>query len=223
MRILAPDLPGHGATRVEPVDIPTTIAALGRFLSGFEPPVPLMGYSQGGRIALLTAIEHPDLVDRLVLVSSSPGIPDAAARRARRSHDETLADRIEAIGFAAFLDEWLTGPVAGTAHLDEGLRHRDRTVREENTADGLASALRGLGQGVQPYVGDRISELHMPVLTVSGADDTAYSLLASGMAAEAPNGRHVRIPGAGHNVILDRPDEVRRVVSKFLADGSTTG
>jgi len=180
-----------------------------------------MGYSQGGRIALLTAIEYPDLVDRLVLISSSPGLSDEAARKIRRMHDEELADRIETVGLASFLDDWLTGPVAGTTHLDERLRHRDRTSREENTSDGLASALRGLGQGVQPYVGDRIQELPMPVLTISGAGDTAYGLLASEMAAAATNGRHIRVSGAGHNVILDEPDAVRSIVSDFLIDGST--
>lgn len=216
LHIEAPDLPGHGGTTLAPVDIPTTVAALGDCLKRSESPVALLGYSQGGRMALLTALEYPHLVDRLILMSASPGIRDQASRASRRRRDAALADRIESIGLAGFLDEWLDGPIAGTAHLDQATRMRDRAVREENTAEGLAVALRGLGQGAQPYVGDRIGGLPMPLLTVSGRSDGTYDRLASEMAAWAPDGRHVAIPDAGHNVVLERPDAVRDLVSDFL-------
>lgn len=216
LHVHAPDLPGHGATRITPVSIPTTVAALGHFLIRFRSPVPLMGYSQGGRIALLAALEYPDLVDRLVLVSASAGIRDESARAVRRSQDMVLANRIEAIGIDAFLDEWLVGPIAGTSHLDDHIRRRDRTMREENTAIGLAAALRGLGQGVQPYVGDRIGELRIPLLAITGGADATYGRLAIDMMDAARVGTHVAITGSGHNVILEEPDEVRHVVLEFI-------
>ena len=43
-----------------------------------------VGYSQGGRLCLQLALDRPDVVQRLVLVSASPGIADADARAARR-------------------------------------------------------------------------------------------------------------------------------------------
>lgn len=205
LQIHAADLPGHGETRVRPIDVPTTVGATARWLASFGHPVPLVGYSQGGRMALLTALDHPELVERLVLISASPGIPGDAAREERRAHDQALADHIEAVGTNVFLDEWLNGPIAGTGHLDDETRQRDRAVRSVNTPSGLAAALRGLGQGAQPYVGDRLGELEMPVLTVSGSADTAYTQLAREMAEVAPHGTHVSIDGAGHNVILDAP------------------
>ncbi len=130
-------------------------------------------------MALLVALEYPDLVDRLILVSSSPGLRDEADRKARRGSDEDLARRIETIGLDAFLTEWLEGPVTGTSHLDDDVRRTDRTVRNENTAAGLASALRVLGQGAQPFVGDRLNELSVPVLTISGERDEKYQRLAA--------------------------------------------
>lgn len=218
LSIHAADLPGHGETRLTPIDVPTTIDATARWLASFGQPVPLVGYSQGGRMALVTALEHPGLVDRLVLISASPGIEGSAERASRRERDERLADHIEEVGIETFLDEWLDGPITGTAHADDAARRRDREMRSVNTANGLAAALRGIGQGAQPYVGDRIADLGVPLLTVSGAGDATYTNLAREMADAAPRGTHVSISGAGHNVILDAPDALARLVSDFCLE-----
>lgn len=213
----APDLPGHGQTPTDPADVPTTVSILGHWLRSFDETVPLLGYSQGGRMALLIALEYPDLVDRLILISTSTGVRDEADREARHRQDEALADRIETIGLDTFLDEWLDGSVAATSHLSDEVRRADRSARTENTAVGLASALRVLGQGSQPFVGDRLNELEMPVLTISGERDEKYERLAATIAASVPDGRHVSIPNAGHNVVLDAPDELTGVVGDFCA------
>ena len=216
LQIHAADLPGHGDTWLRPVDPPTTIGAIARWMASFGMPVPLIGYSLGGRMALLTALEHPDVVERLVVISASPGIAGDAARAARRARDRALADHIEAVGTEAFLDEWLAGPITGTHHLDDEARRRDRAVRAINTASGLAAALRGLGQGAQPYVGDRLSDLKVPLLTVSGSRDTAYTELARTMADTAPDAAHVVIDGAGHNVVLDAPRALGSTLVGFI-------
>jgi len=216
IQLYAPDLPGHGSTRIDPVDVPTTVATLGAWLRSFDNSVPLLGYSQGGRIALLVALEYPNLVERLVLVSTSPGISSEVDRERRRGRDETLADRIEAIGVEAFLDEWLERSITGTSHVSEEVRNADRKTRAENTAAGLASALRGYGQGVQPFVGDRLEELEMPVLTISGERDDKYAHLAVEIAASTLNGQHLSIPGAGHNVVLEAPEELAAILAGFV-------
>ena len=167
-------------------------------------------------MALLVALEYPNLVDRLVLVSTSSGLRDEADREARRIQDEALADRIQAIGLDDFLDEWLEGSIAGTSHLSDEVQRADRIVRIENTAVGLASALRGLGQGSQPFVGDRLSELEMPVLAISGARDEKYTRLAAEIANSVTDGRHISIPEAGHNVILEAPGELAAAIEEFV-------
>ncbi len=215
VQLHAPDLPGHGGTRVDPVDASTTVSVLGEWLRSFDEPIPLVGYSQGGRIAILVALEYPDLVDRLILASTSPGISSETDREVRRANDGVLADRIESIGLEAFLDEWLEGSITGTRHLSEDVRRADRACRNENTAAGLASALRGFGQGSQPFVGGRLGELPMPVLSISGGRDVKYTHLAAEIAASVPDGRHRSIPESGHNVILDAPRELAEAISDF--------
>jgi 2-succinyl-6-hydroxy-2,4-cyclohexadiene-1-carboxylate synthase len=220
IRIHAPDLPGHGQTRVVPVDVATTVSVLGDWIRSFDEPVPLLGYSQGGRISLLVALEHPDVVDRLILVSTSAGISNDVEREVRRSSDGALADRIESIGMDAFLDEWLQGSITGTSHLAKDVRRADRAVRSENTEAGIAFALRGIGQGSQPFVGERLAELEMPVLTVSGERDEKHGRLASMIAASASDGRHISIPNTGHNVVLEAPNELAAIVGEFCGIGS---
>ncbi len=50
-----------------------------------------VGYSMGGRLCLRLALDHPHLVQGLVLVSATPGIADDEARHARVASDEELA------------------------------------------------------------------------------------------------------------------------------------
>ena len=72
-RLIAVDLQGHGRTADidRPLDVrhmADDVAALIRHLA--LPRADVMGYSLGGGVALLTAIRHPEVVDRLVVVST---------------------------------------------------------------------------------------------------------------------------------------------------------
>lgn len=72
-RVLAPDLPGHGASGVgdAPVDVERISAWLGELIERTcaSPPV-VVGHLLGGAIALRFAIDNPARVSRLVLVDS---------------------------------------------------------------------------------------------------------------------------------------------------------
>ena len=212
-RILAPDLPGHGRTTVSPADLPTTVESLGMWLDRLKGRFPVLGYSQGGRIALHLARRRPDLVSRLVLVSAGTGLAEPQ-RTTRRMADEALAGRIESEGIARFLDAWLSHPLTGTGRLTASAAAADRRLRAENAASGLAAALRGLGQGAMDQIDP--AELKIPTLWVAGALDERYAADAQ-VSARRAAGRAVVIDGAGHNIVAERPGEIAGIATEFLS------
>ncbi len=176
-----------------------------------------VGYSMGGRLALRLAVDHPELVAGLVLVSASPGLADVNEREARRSADDALADEIEEIGAEAFLARWLAQPLfAGVPSDAPGL-----TARRALTASDLATALRRLGTGVQEPLWDRLGEIAMPVLLVTGTHDAKFDGIAAAMHELMSTANHVRIEG-GHALPLEAPVELAATIAAF-ADALSTG
>lgn len=214
MSIQAPDLPGHGRSNIDPITMDTTVAVIAELLRRAPEPPLLLGYSQGGRVALQVALHHPDLLSALVLVAASPGMNERA-RKLRSIADDGLATRIEQIGTDRFIEEWLANPLTATDKLPPAVREADHQIRVENTATGLAGALRGIGQASVPESRDRIATLPMPVAFIAGRRDTTYSALAVEM-ARSRSERPVLVNGAGHNVILEAPQTVAAAVKTLL-------
>jgi 2-succinyl-6-hydroxy-2,4-cyclohexadiene-1-carboxylate synthase len=159
------------------------------------------------------ALARPDLVAALVLVGATAGIDDAAERAARAAADDALADRIETIGVAAFLDEWLAQPLF--AGLPPWARFDDE--RRSNTAAGLADSLRHAGTGRMEPLWDRLDALDVPVRCLAGERDTRFTALAERLAsAVGATGSAGTIPGAGHAAHLEAPDAVTAEVRAVL-------
>jgi 2-succinyl-6-hydroxy-2,4-cyclohexadiene-1-carboxylate synthase len=175
-------------------------------------PFALAGYSMGGRIAQLVALEAPSRVERLVLISASPGIEDAADRAARRRADDELAGTIERVPLEDFAETWSLQPLFDDQAPEVRVAAHDDRLR--NTPAGLAAALRGLGTGVMPSLWDRLGELATPVDLVVGERDAKFRALNEAMAARIPEAALHVIAGAGHAVHLERPAEVAGVIAR---------
>ena len=166
----------------------------------------------GGRLCLQLALDRPEHVERLVLISASPGIADDAERAARRESDEALAREIERDGVDAFLERWLAQPLFATLPRElAGIDER----RAANTVESLTHQLRALGQGTQPNNWPRLGELRMPVLLIAGALDTKYVDIAYRMREAIPNARVEIVDGAGHACHLERPDVIGQLLASW--------
>ncbi len=161
-----------------------------------------VGYSMGGRLALQIALDRPDLVDHLVLVSASAGLRSQAEAQTRRSADAQLADRIEAIGVDAFLAEWLAQPMFERVPVDaSGLADRARW-----SASDLAATLRELGTGSMPNLWPRLTELAVPVTIVTGRHDPKFCAIGDELVAKCTNAEVARVTlDAGHAIPLEIP------------------
>jgi 2-succinyl-6-hydroxy-2,4-cyclohexadiene-1-carboxylate synthase len=212
-RVIALDAPGHGGSSAVRADLATGADLMAATVAE---PAAWIGYSMGGRFALHVSLRHPDEVRRLVLVSTSAGIEDAAERAARRRSDQALADRVEKEGVETFVRWWLAQPLFSTLPAEAA----ELESRLAGTAAGLASSLRLAGAGTQEPLWDQLSGLAMPVLVVAGELDSKYVELAEKLAAGiGATARLEVIPGAGHACHLERPDVFGGIVRPFL-DGS---
>lgn len=208
--IVPVELPGHGAARDRRFGFVDAAAYLGD--AGGE--ATYVGYSMGGRLCLRLALDRPDVVERLVLVGASPGIADSDARAVRRRADALLAADLDAGDTGEFLTRWLAQPMFETTTP----RPEELAARRTNGRDGLAYALRRLGTGAQEPLWDRLGELAMPVLLVAGEQDAKFRDIAERMAAAiGPNARTAVVPGAGHAVLLDRPELLADLVADHAA------
>lgn len=202
------DLPGHGLA----ADDRTAIADAGAPLAELAGSGTYVGYSMGGRFALVAAVARPDLVRRLVLVGATPGIHEAAERAARRTLDDRRAAQLEHAGVDAFLDEWLAAPMfTDLPHDPSDLRHRRR-----NTAAGLAGSLRTAGTGSQPPLWDRLREITGDVLVLAGERDTKFGEIGRRMTGRLPHATFATVAGAGHAAHAEQPERTARIIADWL-------
>jgi 2-succinyl-6-hydroxy-2,4-cyclohexadiene-1-carboxylate synthase len=196
---------------VAPVPVAGTFEATAVTVGESAGPGVYVGYSMGGRLCLRLALDRPEVVRALVLVSASPGLRTPAERAARVASDEVLARDIERDGVDAFLERWLAQPMFASVRPEHSGVEDRRRLRPEY----LVACLRVLGTGAMEPVWDRLAELTMPVLLVSGSDDPKFDAIAAEMHARiGPAAEHVRVPG-GHAVLLERPAELRDLVADF--------
>lgn len=205
-----PRILGHGAAApgVESFD-----GEVDRLARGLREPTDLVGYSLGARLALGIAVRHPERVRRLTLVGVNPGLEDNASAMARREADELLARTLETDGIEAFVDRWERVPLFATQHmLPEMLRAERRRQRLAHDPEGLARALRVLGLGSMPSRWEAIARLPMPVTLVVGAEDAKYRGIAERIRDRRPRTRVAIVPDAGHDVTLEAPVALARLL-----------
>jgi 2-succinyl-6-hydroxy-2,4-cyclohexadiene-1-carboxylate synthase len=212
------DLPGHRDAPLPEARGPgawdEVVDALAGCVSG---PSVIIGYSQGARLALAFAVRHPQLVERLVLESGTPGLHRRHDRALRRAADEERAEKIRAKGVEAFVAEWECNPLfASSAALPEAERLALRSRRLGHTAEGLAGALTCMGQGAQPDYWPALTRILRPTLLVTGALDEKYTHLARRMVEDLKLGWRVTLPGVGHAPHLECPRAWAAEVRSFL-------
>jgi len=221
-RTIAVDLLGHGgsdgpsdparhAVERQAADLAALLDRVGAV------PAAVVGYSFGARIALRLALDHPAAVERLVLESPSAGVPDPAARAARRAADERWATLIETGGIEAFADAWEAQPLFASRHrLPDDERQRWREIVVANRPGPLAASLRGAGQGSMEPLFERLPQVRQPTLVVAGALDEVGIGRAREIASRLPDARLAIVPDAGHAPHLEAPATFERVVVEFL-------
>ncbi len=209
-RAMLIDLPGHGESQHVTADI----AESARLVTECGGQATYIGYSLGARVVLHALINQPSAVQQAVVISGTAGLATSVERDERVAADELLAQRIEAIGVEAFVDEWLALPL----FADVPLASNQRRERLTNTVHGLATSLRLCGQGTQTPLWNEFVRITTPLLAIAGSRDAKYVAHARRLATTAKHATLRIIPDAGHAAHLVAPHLVADEIIHWITN-----
>jgi 3-oxoadipate enol-lactonase len=212
--VLAYDFPGHGETalpagRYSIEDLSAQLAAV--LEREGVPRAHVAGISLGGLVAQHFAAAHPQSVDRLVLIDTTPRYTDELramwaerAAAARRSGVAALVDGL--------LQIWFTP--ACVAEDPPGVRYVRETLRRcSGEAYGLACEALAAAD-LRPLA----ARIRAPTLVVCGEQDIPSFLDSARWLAEHIGGARLAWLGpAKHASVLEQPQEFLRLLREFLA------
>lgn len=179
--------------------------------------VTLIGLSLGARAALDFAIEYPELVQKLVLVSPSIGgyefldewLHTHYAEMFKALAAKDLVDAVEEL-----LILWTDGPDRTPTQVDPDVRGR---IREMIIHALPLTKLAPNARDLEPPALGRLAEIHVPTLVVMGEKDTFEIHALGKMLQEQIVGTEsVIIPDVGHTLVMEKPAQFNALVDHFL-------
>ena len=217
-RVLLVDLPHHGrsawAERFDFVEIADRVSEL----LAADDPVALVGHSLGGKVAMVLALRHPELVERLCVVDVSPvgyGHMDEFAGyiAAMQAIDlDGLSRRDEA---ERALEPAVPNPTV-RSFLLQNLRREGDHWRWQVNLDVLGRDLDEVGGWPEEALRD-LAPYDGPVLWVGGErSHYVQPEYAEAMERWFPRTRRVTVKGAGHWVHSEQPEVFVEVLRRFL-------
>lgn len=207
-QIIVVEMQAHG--RTADIDRPLTIeqmaddtAALLRHLKIEQ--ADFFGYSMGAGVALEVAIQHPDLVRKLVLASityNSDGFHP---------------------GLLAGMENLKPEDLAGSPWQEEYAR----TAPKPEDWPTLVAKVKQMDQNFEDWPAEAIRSLKAPTLVMIGDSDIVrpehavemFRLLGGGVAGDVaglPNSQLAVLPGTMHVTLVDRADWLVSMISEFL-------
>ena len=216
------DQRGHGESQWAPdgYDRDSYVSDLAAFVDhlGAE-KVTLVGLSLGGGVSMGYASAYPNRVEKLVLVDIAPEASAAARNRMGNATGYPLEfDSLEeAVDWARNDYLWPKDPGLRD-DLAGRLRRRDDGKWTWKADPGVFNPSRPRRWVQDPEViWQRFGQIECPVLEVRGTEsDLITDETLERMREVNPQCQTVDIAGAGHNVIVDKPNDFLEAVETFL-------
>lgn len=213
-RVIRYDLRGFGrsAFPTEPFSHIDDLYALLKFLKVER--CSLIGLSLGSMIASDFALEHPEMVERLVL--TSPGLRSSNAPRNEKAR--AVYKLAESEGRDKAIDAWMQNDFFATGKLNNPTyEERMRAMLRDNYKIWGPTPMTIIWNWPKQMTADRLGEIRAPTLIVIGDKDApSISVNASVYESKIPGARKVVITGVSHHLVMEKPKEYNRLVLDFL-------
>lgn len=225
INIIEVDLPGHGQDKSR-IDVEWSmdfiVQQLLEIIEHYKlKRVFLHGYSMGGRVALSFAIQHPHVLNGLILESASPGIHDNDEKQKRIDVDKNRAQLITKIGVTKFVNEWEQLPLFNSQNeLTSEERKRIRKMRLSQSAERLSKSLIDYGTGSQPSYWTMLDDLQTPVCIIVGSEDEKFINIGSKMNKCFKNSELHIVKEAGHTIHVEQPIKFDTIIVEFILGGT---
>lgn len=204
--------------------VPQTIDEMGRDAIAFMralglKKVDLLGFSLGGGVAQMVALQAPELVRRMILAGTGPrggGGIDKITKVAVMAYIKSALTLSDARNFL-FFPRTPDGKRAAKdyfARLKERSRQRDKTISLQARRAQLKAIMKA---GTSPP--DDLSVITQPVFVANGDNDLMVaSSLSADMARRIPNATLTIYPDCGHGGVFQHHRAFVPAVLNFLAD-----
>jgi 3-oxoadipate enol-lactonase len=211
--LLSYDLPGHGETPVPrgAYDIGDLAQQLaGVFRRHDLTHAHVVGISLGGLIAQHFAATWPGLVDRLVLIDTTPRYTDELramwAERAATARSAGVGALVDGLLKIWFTPDFVAADGPAVRYV--------RTTLARTSSEGYALACEALAAAdLQPVA----PQIAAPTLVLCGDDDIpSFRAAAQWLAANIRGARLAWLPNARHACVLERPGEAMKLMREFL-------
>jgi pimeloyl-ACP methyl ester carboxylesterase len=221
-RVIAPDLPGSGFSEMpaDEISIPGYARAMAELCErlGIE-RVPVVGHSLGGFVSAALAIERPDLVERLVLVSAAGfTIHDVNPMRVMAWGRINMAFSAR---LAADAEPFVRRRRLRHLAFSTMVRYPSRVPQEDLYELGAGTGRPGFMAALKAMQHDfreRVESIRCPTLIVCGANDMTVPPRDSERYEQAiPNARKVVFEDTGHIPHMERAPAFNALVEQFLA------
>ena len=210
--IYAVDLRGHGESAAPECcyTLMDFSHDLERFMVAQEiETADIVGHSLGSMTAALFAAQHPDMVDRLVLISTAATTPEAAGDWLWENVPQ-LPETLDPD--SQFMKDWYWNPNPVPADFID----RERAESAATPKHVWTGVLEGLTMtDWSPYA----ERIEAPTLILWGDEDGLFGEASQKLVKQIlPKARHETFEGYGHNMFWETPDTVGPMIAAFLSE-----
>jgi pimeloyl-[acyl-carrier protein] methyl ester esterase len=216
-RVIAPDLPGHGASRDVPTgDIPALADALARLLDACKVgPVLAVGWSMGASVLWELAARTPERFAGIVSVDMTPRVLNDAQWRLGLPDGFDAGDCERTV--AAMRADWARycERVAANVLAEGAETTPPHALFADNDADVMAACWRALASfDARPL----IPCIATPMIVAYGARSKLYAPdVSAWIERTAPNAVRVPFRRSGHAPHIEEPEAFNRLIREFAA------